>query len=364
MLIKPPRNGEKIVVGMSGGVDSSAALLLLKQAGWDPVGVSLLLPSWQCNAKRENACCTNESLEIAAKVCASLGCDYHQVDVKKDFENCVVSYFIQEYSQLNTPNPCVVCNRNLKFKELFAFAKSLGIKYVATGHYAKTAKLRSGHYQLQKAKDQSKDQTYNLCFLDVRWLPYIVFPLGDYYKKDIYQLVAQAGIKFFEKRKQSQDFCYLPQKSLDGFLLEKIGRRPGNIVDTKGNILGRHDGLHFFTIGQRKGIGLSGGPWYVCGFEGKKNELVVCKTMHKQPRGIFLEPYNLFSLFDRPQKVMAKVRYRQELVPATLKHVSPDLLKIEFKKAPAFITPGQYCVFYVGKALLGGGRIRQEISNN
>ena len=262
----------KVVVGLSGGVDSSVSLLLLKKQGYQPIGVSLKYAVWQSkkNVLKENICCSKKSFAIARKICQKLKVPYYIVDCRLDFEEKVMGYFLDVLKNKRTPNPCLVCNRLVKFNKLFEFAKEKGAEYVATGHYA-----RVKNNQLLKAKDKKKDQSYFLCLLNQNQLSKIIFPLGNLTKKKVYQVAKKGGFDFFTKIKQSQDLCFVSQQSIPFYLEEKIGFQSGEIIDTKGRALGQHQGLHFYTIGQRKGIKLSDGPWWVVGFSQKKNQLIV-----------------------------------------------------------------------------------------
>lgn len=356
---------KKIVVGLSGGVDSSISLVLLKNQGYRPIGVSLKLPVWKSkdNLLRENICCTTQSLNIAKKICKQLDVPYHIFDVRLDFKKKVVDYFISQLKKSKTPNPCIVCNQQLKFEKLFEFAEKVGAKYVATGHYTRT-KLnpQTKKWQLLMAKDELKDQTYSLSFLPQKWLKYIIFPLGDFTKDEVYLMAKRKGFAFFLKKKQSQDFCFVAGKSLPKFLKDKVGEKQGLIVNTKGKVLGKHKGLHFYTIGQRKGISLSAGPWYVKELDVAKNKLIVTKDKKKiSQKRLVLSPFHFIS-GEAPKekiKVKAKVRYRQQLQPAILYPPEKKKLEIIFDKTVLAPTPGQFCVYYnkEGKVCLGGGAI-------
>jgi len=354
--------GKKIVVGMSGGIDSSMALILLKKQGWNPIGVSLKLPVWQntANLLRENICCTKESLKIARSVCKKLNVSFYVIDTRKDFQKEVVDYFISEWKNLRTPNPCVVCNPNFKFKQLLKWAKKHKIQYIATGHYARL-KLnnKTKKYELLKAKDKNKDQSYNLCLLPQKYLAHIIFPLEDYTKKEIYKMAKKQGFEFFIKKKQSQDFCFVAGQSLCPFLKEKIGEKQGPVLDLKENTLTKHHGLHFFTIGQRKGIKLSGGPYFVAGWDKNKNTLFVTKnkkTLYKKE--LFVFPYHLISgkKITKPISAQVRTRYQQKLLQACL---IPEKrkLKIILEKSVFAPCPGQFAVFYQKDKCLGGGKI-------
>ncbi|MFA6917450.1 MAG: tRNA 2-thiouridine(34) synthase MnmA [Candidatus Gracilibacteria bacterium] len=424
----------KVIVGMSGGVDSSMAMYLLIHKGYEPIGVSLKYEVWDdpANTLKENVCCSDESFQIAKHVCEKLGAKHYILDVGKKFKKEIVEYFKAELAAKRTPNPCVICNRVLKFKELLNFAKKHHAKFIATGHYARIVKSkkllpeekkdtknrtrqRSQEYSLAQSADPKKDQTYSLSFLKKEWLPRILFPLGTYTKDKVFEMAKEAGFGFYLYRKQSQDFCYVSDKSMKAFLEKEIGIEPGNIVDSQGKILGRHRGLHFYTIGQRKGVEIPNGPWFVVGMNVGKNELIVTKlgTSPACPaldgslfkKELILNPCNLLiKPFKKPIQVEAKIRYGQEASKATLYcHSRPDresghsravchsstvchsrldresghsrtasgginssgnfctkdTLKLVFATPQRAVTLGQFAVFYKGKKCLGSGRIMQ-----
>lgn len=352
---------KKIVVGMSGGVDSSIALVLLKKMGFEPVGVSLKLETWKdkCNKLKENVCCTEESFDIARKICKKLNVPYYVYDVRKDFKKEVMDYFLSDLKKNKTPNPCVICNRYLKFKKLFEFAKKKGINYVSTGHYARIKfNKKTGKYELLKSKDKTKDQTYGLCFLPQKWLKRIILPLGDYTKKNVFKIAKKEGFEFFLKKKQSQDLCFISKSAIPKYIEKKIGVKKGKIVDTKGNVLGEHKGVHFYTIGQRRRLGLSG--YFVKEFDTKKNLVIVTKNLKEiSQKEIILKPFNFISgeNIRKNIKVMAKVGYGQELSKAVLYPPIKGKLKIVFNKQKQFVREGQFCVFYSGRKCLGAGVI-------
>ena len=369
------KKNKKIIVGLSGGVDSSVALFLLKKQGFKPVGVHLLLPFWQGTASSVTLTASQKSQQIARRVCRQLKIPFHTLDVQKEFRQTVVDYFKKEYQNIRTPNPCVICNRYLKFKTLFEIAGRQQIDYVATGHYALTqsqaisaslrerssrARARSGierfiaipdrkkllepglpasyasqsdagweevsfpeQYEtlLLRPKDKTKDQTYALAFLPQKWLSRLIFPLGKYTKKEVIKIAQKESLEFLLKRRPSQDFCYLAGQPVKKYLQEKLGDRPGEIISDQGQALGRHQGLYFYTIGQRKDLRIAGGPYYVLGFNRDKNQLIVTKDDKKiSQKEILLYPYNFISIPIPKSKIRveAKVRYRQALSPATL----------------------------------------------
>lgn len=347
---------------MSGGVDSSMALVLLKEQGWDPVGVSLKYPVWsdETNGLRENVCCSTESFQIAESVCKKLGVPYCIVDVSHDFKKEVIDYFLDRLRDHRTPNPCVVCNRYLKFKKLLEWAARHDIAYVATGHYARVRKNpKTRKFELLKSKDAEKDQTYSLSFLSQEQLRHIVFPLGGYTKKEIYQMACHQGFEIFLKRKQSQDFCFVSGNALEPFLAKEIGKHEGEVRDDAGHVIGVHQGLHFYTIGQRKGLGFSGGPFFVMGSDVSNNILRVTRDKRKLlSREVFLFPCNFIDGMPKQStRVKAKIRYRQTAAPGRLYPLSGNGARVVFDKPQRAVTPGQFAVLYRRKVCLGGGEI-------
>jgi len=339
---------------MSGGVDSSVALYLLKKQGYQPIGISLKYDVWQdsCNLS-ENVCCSKKSFEIAKEICDRLGVPHHIVEVKSRFKKEVIDYFTDELKQARTPSPCVFCNRNLKFKVLLEQAEKFNADFVATGHYA-----RIKHGQLSRASDNAKDQTYSLCFLPQAYLSKIIFPLGDLTKDEVYGIAKEAGFNWFEKVKQSQDFCFVSGSAIDSFLEKEIGVHKGNIVSENGAVLGEHRGLHFYTIGQRKGVDLSNGPYFVVSKDSKHNRLVVSKNEQLcNSSEVELSRVNFISGEPiLPLNVTAKIRSTQELSEAILQK-NKNIYKLVFAKPQRAVTSGQIAVFYDGEACLGGGII-------
>ncbi|HPW64913.1 MAG TPA: tRNA 2-thiouridine(34) synthase MnmA [Candidatus Omnitrophota bacterium] len=357
------RSSRKIVVGISGGVDSSVSLMLLKKAGWDPVGVSLKYPVWKdpSNGLRENVCCSAESFRIAKDICRKLDVPHHLCDVSREFKKEVIGYFLNGLRNARTPNPCVMCNRFLKFKKLFAWAGRRGIRHVATGHYARVRRdSRTGLCRLVTARDREKDQTYSLSFLSQAQLRNILLPLGDMTKREVYDTAVREGFEVFLKRKQSQDFCFVAGNSMGAFLAREVGVKEGEMRDDDDAVAGHHRGLHFYTIGQRKGLGLSGGPFFVKGFEPAKNVLRVTKDeralLQKEVR---LGPCNFISgIPGRIIRVRAKIRYRQDAAPARLIVDAGKRATLVFDKPQRAVTPGQFAVFYQRDVCLGAGEIQ------
>lgn len=354
-------NPQKIVVGISGGVDSAVALSLLKQQNFAPVGVFLKFSAWQDKESdaKKNIYLRDKSIANARQICQRLDVPFFIYNVASDFNKQVVNYFVSELKNNRTPNPCVICNREFKFKQLFAWAKQHQIEYVATGHYAKIKKnLVSQKYELVEAKDKHKDQTYFLSILPQRWFKNIIFPLGNYLKEEVCQIAKRQGLII---KQESQDFCFVSKKIMTQFLKEVIGSQTGQIVDSTGKILGKHEGLCFYTIGQRKRINLSNGPYFVEAIDVVKNNLIVTKRRQEIcQQEIILSPCYFISgepLKDK-MKVMAKIRYQQALNQAVIfPSKNKKKIKVIFTKPQLAVTPGQFCVFYQGRKCLGGGII-------
>jgi len=355
---------KRIVVGMSGGVDSSVALLLLKKQGWEPVGVSLELPVWKnpCNELRENACCTSESFANARKVCEKLGVPHYIYDVKRSFERKVIGYFISELSHCRTPNPCLICNRELKIRKLFEWAKRHGIRHVATGHYAKIKIGVKGEACLERAEDGKKDQAYGLCLLPRAWLPKLVLPLGSLTKQQVYEIAIKEGLGFFAQVRQSQDLCFVSGKAMKQFIREKIGKREGEIIDDEGKKVGTHQGLYSYTIGQRHGLGLPFTCFVKC-MDAKRNALVVTRERKKLlGREFIVERFNW--LCKKPQgkfQAAAQIRSGQREVKVCVVQ-EKGKLRIVCDAPVEGITPGQICALYKGRRCIGGGRIMRALS--
>jgi len=363
------RNSQKVVVGLSGGVDSSVSLLLLKKQGYDPMGVSFKYAVWgnKKNRLKENVCCSEKSFAIAKEICQRLDVEYHIIDDTIDFRDKVIGYFLSVLKDKKTPNPCLICNRFVKFNKLLKFADKKKAPYIATGHYARVRK-KGELYQLLKGKDKTKDQSYFLALLGQKELSRIIFPLGDYAKDEIYQIAKKEGFDYFEKTKQSQDLCFVASQSIPYFLEDKLGFEPGKIVKTDGKILGEHKGLYFYTIGQRKGLNLSGGPWYVVGFDKIKNHLIITNSQRDKAlykKEVILSDFSFVSgkAPKRSIRVRAKTRFNQKLASAKLypfrsaRDRASNTLRLVFDKPQKAITPGQFAVVYLRGECLGGGEI-------
>jgi tRNA-specific 2-thiouridylase len=339
----------KVAVALSGGLDSSAAALLLKEAACEVIGVHMRLwdsPDFDHQAHQ------------AENICRLLDIPCHQVDLQKEFESCVVDYFCQEYQQGRTPNPCVACNQCIKFGILLDKTLSLGADYLATGHYARAEHSRDGH-RLLKATDTSRDQSYFLHTLTREKLGRVLFPLGEHSKDEVKQMAKQAGLPTASR--SSQDICFISQKNYGAFLSQRFPTQPGDIVDTQGKKLGQHRGIAFYTIGQRHGLGLaSGKPLYVIRTEPESNRIVLGPEKELYSQKLTAHKLNWISgkLPREPITVTAKIRYKSKEAEATLSFRN-DSVDVHFAQPQKAVTPGQAVVFYNAGEVLGGGIICQ-----
>ncbi len=349
----------RILVAMSGGVDSSVAALLLKKQGHEVLGATLNLWSYAGRIEPYNNCC---SLEVAA-VAKQLGIEHRFLDYGELFAREVVRRTIEEYLRGRTPNPCIWCNASVRFPALLAEAERLGCDSLATGHYARIGEEEDGSFYLLRGRDREKDQSYFLYRLTQRELARLIFPVGAYLKEEVFALAKEAGL--LVKPKESQDLCFVPDNDYRRFLAEhsRDGIRPGEIVDTKGRVLGRHDGLPFYTIGQRRGLGLSSPErLYVLALEPESNRVIVGPEKGLYSRGLIASEVNWLAKPPAAElEVEVKVRYRTPGAMARVEPLSGNRARVVFIEPQRAITPGQAAVFYRGERLLGGGVIERVL---
>ncbi len=360
---------KKVLVAMSGGVDSSVAAHLLKEKGFEVAGLTMCFGIKESD-KEKPACCGHQAREDAKKVCHKLEIPHYVIDFSKHLEKEVINKFVSEYRKGRTPNPCVDCNRSLKFDILLKKALSLGFDYLATGHYAKivTAKPQkivknAKGYILKKARDRKKDQSYFLYSVKKNALKSVLFPLGGLTKNEVRNIARKIKLPVADKP-GSQDICFIPGKDRYGFLSQRIKRRKcGRILDLDGGVLGKHKGAFFYTIGQRKGLGIGyKHPLYVLAINTEENQLVVGGREDLRSEGLVAGELN-FLVRNLPKKVFAKIRYNHKEAKCK---ISParEKIRVIFEKAQEAITPGQSIVFYDKDTVFGGGVIEEVIRSS
>lgn len=353
-------NQEKIIVGLSGGVDSSVAAYLLKQQGYEVVGVTMV-NFHEKNLSEGEVSATEKIVQDAAKVAEFLGIEHHVVDFSEEFKEQVMDYFTGEYLAGRTPNPCVICNRKIKWKAMMEKGKELGADLMATGHYARILQLENGRYTLKMSATAAKDQTYALCNLTQDQLQRTRMPLGEYTKDEIRAIAAKIGLPVAEKA-DSMEICFIPDDDYAGFIREHTGVEvpEGNYVNTSGEVLGKHKGIIHYTIGQRKGLNLAmGHPVFVCAIRPETNEVVIGENEDIFKKELRCDHLNAMSVaeFETGMEVMAKIRYHHKGAEAIIEKLGEDELLVRFKEPQRAITPGQAVVFYKEDYVVGGGLI-------
>ena len=355
-------------VAMSGGVDSSLTAALLAEKGYRVIGITMLLTE-EGRSETINVAAGEEPdcVRDAKKVAAALGIEHHTVDFRQEFQENVIDYFLSEYAKGRTPNPCVMCNPSMKFGLLLDKARELGADFLATGHYARIGRLQNGRYVVKKGLDEHKDQSYALHRLPQASLQHILLPLGDMTKEHVRELAEKMNLPVAHKA-ESQEICFVPHDDYKAFLKKY---RPeclhkGNIVNDAGKVLGRHNGVPLYTIGQRKGLGIAAPePLYVHKLDMQRNEVVVGGNTSVFAKGLLASDANWIAIehLEDGMEFGAKIRYGKREAQARLSMQANGLLRVDFAEPQRAVTPGQFVVFYDGDVLVGGARIERAIND-
>ncbi|MDE0087334.1 MAG: tRNA 2-thiouridine(34) synthase MnmA [Candidatus Poribacteria bacterium] len=359
---------KKILVAMSGGVDSSVTAAMMVDAGYDVTGITMRLgapDTIEVEPERPN-CCSLEGIEDARRVATQLGIPFYGVNYEDIFREQIIDYFVEEYLVGRTPSPCMVCNRELKFGKLLDLAKTLECEAIATGHYARIEKdPETERYLLRKALDVSKDQSYFLAALTQEQLQCALMPLGEYTKTEVRDLARKYQLRTAEKI-ESQELCFVADTNYRRFLQDRIPEKieSGDIIDKDGNVLGKHQGVPFYTVGQRRGLGIAvGKPLYVTQLKASDNTVVVGESVDLLEDTMHVEHINLISIekMTEPIRAHVKIRSRDDGGPATISPINETEAIVQFDEPRRAITPGQATVFYDGEYVLGGGWIKTSL---
>ena len=351
---------KKAIIAMSGGVDSSVAAFLMKEKGFDCIGATMkLYDNEDINVSDEKTCCSADDVEDARSVAAKLSMPFYVFNFKSEFKEKVIDKFVSDYENGATPNPCIECNRYLKFEKFYQRMEELQFDYLVTGHYAKIEE-KDGWFYLKKAVDNTKDQSYVLYSLSQSQLSHILFPLGKFSKNEIREIAEKKGF-LNARKKDSQDICFVPDGDYVSFIERYSGKKypEGDFVDINGNVIGRHQGIIRYTNGQRKGLGVAfGRPMYVAGKDIEKNTVTLCTNEELFSKELIADNFNW--LVPNPEKEIkckARVRYNMKEQPATVYQLDDGRVKIVFDELQRAITKGQAAVLYDGDTVVGGGTI-------
>lgn len=359
---------ERVIVGMSGGVDSSVAAYLLQLQGYDVIGVTMQVWDAACSLQmeREGGCCGQSAVEDARRVCGILGIPYYVMGFRDIFQEKVIDYFTGEYVKGRTPNPCIACNRYVKWEALLQKAQEIGAKYIATGHYARIEELPTGRYTIRNSVTAAKDQTYALYRLTQEQLAHTLMPVGDYHKEEIRRIAGEIGIPVAAKP-DSEEICFVADDDYAGYVERNAKEKvpgPGHFVYRDGTDLGLHKGIIHYTVGQRKGLGLAmGHPVFVTGIDPVTNTVHIGESEDVFTDELICRELNFMSIDEKDLpvgsdlKAAGKIRYGAKAVPCVLTRTGEDEITARFEQKVRAVTPGQAAVFYDGEHILCGGSI-------
>ncbi len=361
---------ERVVVGMSGGVDSSVAALLLKEQGYEVVGVTMQVWDAACSLQmeREGGCCGQSAVEDARRVCDVIGIPYYVIGFRDIFQKKVIDYFVEEYLKGRTPNPCIACNRYVKWEALLQKAEEIGASYIATGHYARIERLPNGRFSVRNSVTAKKDQTYALYRLTQDELAHTLMPVGDYHKEEIRRIARENHLSVANKP-DSEEICFVADDDYAGFVDRQAGERvpkPGRFIYRDGRDLGPNKGITHYTVGQRKHLGIAmGHPVFVTGLDPETGNVFIGENEDVFGRELTLRGINYMAVPDLPEGVQVraegKIRYGMKAASCTLEKIGADEIKAVFDAPVRAITPGQGAVFYEGDHILLGGSIEKKV---
>jgi tRNA-specific 2-thiouridylase len=359
----------KVLVAMSGGIDSSVAAMLLHEQGYEVIGITM--KTWDYSSsggtRKTTGCCSLDDINDARMLAVEMGFHHIILDIRKEFGDFIIDNFVEEYIAGRTPNPCVLCNTHIKWEALLKRADQLGCEFIATGHYAQV-RNENNRYIISKGTDENKDQSYVLWGLTQKSLSRTLFPLGEYSKPEIRQMALERGYEELSKKGESFEICFVPDNDYRGFLKRRVKGLEekvagGDFIDVDGNVIGKHKGYPFYTIGQRKGLEVAfGDPRYVVEIDAKNNKVVLGTKEDLNKKEVFVRGANIikYKLLPKEMEVISKIRYKDKGANSNISLLPDGRIKIEFYENVQGVAPGQSAVFYDGKDLIGGGFIDNQ----